>query len=91
MFQSLWSEDNEVFLPPATTSGGGGLSTGQRLRQQHQAQERARRRRLVADHYARAIDVFRREALPNELMTWQDIQYWRMYHLNKNIDSLKVL
>ena len=72
-FQSLWSEDNEAF-PPPTTSLGGGLSTGQRLRQQHQTQERARRRRLVADHYARAIDVFRREALPNELMTWQGIQ-----------------
>ena len=70
--QSLWTEDKEACL--ATTS----QTTGQRLRQQHQTQERARRRRLVADYYARAIDVFRREALPNELMTWDDSisQYW---------------
>ena len=54
-------------MNPTTTSPNG---TGQRLRLHHQTQERARRRRLVADYYARAIDVFRREQLPNELMTW---------------------
>ena len=64
--QSLWTEEQEASL------SGIGYATSTQDRG-----PRARRRRLVSDYYARAIDVFRREALPNELMTWQDsIPIW---------------
>ena len=66
--QSLWTEGQNA----ASQESAAGTATGRRLWLSYRQQERDRRRRLVTDCYERAIDVFRREALPNELMTWED-------------------